>query len=103
VTSGDAREGVARAALGQDWIAKAPAILVLGAAYERTARKYRERTQRYVHIESGHAAQNVSLQAQALRLGTTTVGAFRDAELTRVVGMPREVKPVAVLPVGRPR
>jgi len=101
--TGDAREGVARAALGQDWIAEAPAILVVGAVYERTARKYRERTARYVHIESGHAAQNVYLQAEALGLGTTIVGAFRDEELVRALGMPTEVKPLAVLPVGRPR
>jgi SagB-type dehydrogenase family enzyme len=100
---GDVRVGVARAALGQDWISEAPAILVLGAVYERTARKYRERTARYVHIESGHAAQNVYLQAEALGLGTTIVGAFHDDDLSLVVGMSGRVKPLALLPVGRPR
>jgi SagB-type dehydrogenase family enzyme len=103
VTEGDVRVGVARAALGQDWISEAPAILVLGAVYERTERKYRQRTARYVHIESGHAAQNVYLQAEALGLGTTIVGAFHDGDLTRVVGLPGRVKPLALLPVGRPR
>ena len=100
---GDVRVGIARAALRQDWISEAPAILVLGAVYERTARKYRERTARYVHIESGHAAQNVYLQAEALGLGTTIVGAFDDDDLSRVTGMSQRVKPLAVLPVGRPR
>jgi nitroreductase len=70
---------------------------------ERTERKYRQRTARYVHIESGHAAQNVYLQAEALGLGTTIVGAFDDGDLTRVVGLSGRVKPLALLPVGRPR
>lgn len=102
-TEGDVRVGVARAALGQAWISEAPAILVLGAVYERTERKYRQRTARYVHIESGHAAQNVYLQAEALGLGTTIVGAFHDGDLSRVVGLSGPVKPLALLPVGRPR
>ena len=100
---GDARASVARAALDQDWIAEAPAIVVLAGVYERTARKYRRRAPRYVHMEAGHAAQNVYLQAVALGLGTTVVGAFRDAELVRALGLPEGNAPLAVLPVGRPR
>jgi len=102
-TAGDARAAVARAALGQDWVAEAPVVVVLAAVYQRTARKYGERAPRYVHIEVGHAAQNVYLQAAALGLGTTMVGAFRDEELARVLGLPGQVKPVGILPVGKPR
>jgi SagB-type dehydrogenase family enzyme len=102
-SAGDPRADVAKAALDQAWVAEAPAIVVLAAVYERTARKYRERTARYVHIEAGHAAQNVYLQATALGLGTTLVGAFRDPELIRVLGLPANAKPVALLPVGKPR
>ena len=102
-SEGDRRAEVAKAALDQDWIAEAPAILVITGVYERTAHKYRNRAPRYVHIEAGHAAQNVYLQATALGLGTTIVGAFRDAELMRALGVEGEAKPLAVLPVGRAR
>lgn len=102
-SEGDVRAGVADAALSQDWVAEAPAIVVLAAVPERTGRKYGERAPRYVHMEVGHAAQNVYLQATALALGTTLVGAFRDAELARVLGLPEEVKPLALLPIGKPR
>ncbi|MCD4840660.1 MAG: nitroreductase family protein [Methanosarcinales archaeon] len=37
--------------------------------YERTTRKYGERGVRYMHMEVGHAAQNVYLQAVSLGLG----------------------------------
>jgi SagB-type dehydrogenase family enzyme len=103
VRDGDPRAGVAEAALDQDWVAKAPAIVVIAAVYERTARKYGKRAERYVHMEAGHAAQNVYLQAAALGLGTTMVGAFRDEDLSRVLGLTGHTKPVGLLPVGKPR
>ena len=100
---GDRRAGVAEAALDQDWVAEAPAILVLAAVQQRTARKYGARAARYVHIEVGHAAQNVYLQALALGLGTTVVGAYRDDPLADLLELPRQAKPLALLPVGVPR
>ena len=102
-SEGDPRTGIVDAALHQQWIADAPAIVVLAAVYERSAGKYRERAERYVHMEVGHAAQNAYLQATALGLGTTMVGAFRDAELARVLGLPEDEKPLGLLPVGKPR
>ncbi|MGH7859295.1 MAG: nitroreductase family protein, partial [Candidatus Binatia bacterium] len=33
-------------------------------------------------------------------LGATFVGAFDDAEVTRILGLPDDVQPVAILPVG---
>ncbi|MBW2726166.1 MAG: SagB/ThcOx family dehydrogenase [Deltaproteobacteria bacterium] len=101
-SQGELRARVAEAALDQEWIATAPAIVVLTAVYERTARKYRKRTERYVHIEAGHAAQNVYLQAEALGLGTTMVGAFHDDKLSRVLGLKEREVPIALLPVGKP-
>lgn len=100
---GDARRAVGRAALGQDWVAQAPAILAVAGRVERTARKYGGRAPRYVHIEVGHAAQNVYLQAQALGLGTCMVGAFRDEALSRALALPEGVEPFALLPVGEVR
>ena len=100
---GDPRGAVARAALLQGWIADAPAILVLAGVIERSAGKYGDRAPRYVHMEVGHAAQNVYLQAEALGLGTCMVGAFHDWQLKRVLALPEAEVPLALLPVGTPR
>lgn len=97
---GDHRSAVARAALDQRWMADAPVILVVGADFARTTGRYGERGRQYVHMEVGHAAQNVHLQAGALGLGMTVVGAFRDAEVARVVGLASREQPLALLPVG---
>lgn len=98
---GDRRAELAAAALGQDWIADAPAVLVLAAVYPRTAGKYGARAESYVHIEVGHAAQNVYLQALALGLGTTEVGAFDDRAVKPVLGLAADQAPLAIMPIGR--
>lgn len=97
----DRRRALAEAALNQMFIAEAPITIVVAAIYERTAARYGERAPRYVHIEVGHAGQNICLQAVALGLGSVTVGAFRDAEVKRIVGLAPEEQPLYLLPVGR--
>lgn len=103
LSDGDRRAALARAAIGQSWITEAACVLVLTAVYERTAGKYGERGERYVHMEVGHVGQNVYLQARALGLGTTMVGAFRDQEVHRVLGLEADEAPLAILPIGRLR
>jgi len=63
VTEGDKRSELSNAALHQSPIKEAPAVIVISAVYERTTGKYGERGIRYVHMEAGHAAQNICLQA----------------------------------------
>ncbi len=100
-SAGDRRAAIAEAALSQRWIADAAAILILAAVEERTTVKYGRRGIRYVHIEIGHAAQNVYLQAAALGLGTTIVGAFKDNEVKDVANLRRDETPLCLLPIGR--
>jgi SagB-type dehydrogenase family enzyme len=101
IKEGDKREGLSYAALGQPWIKKAAVDFVIAAVYERTTRKYGERGIRYVHIEVGHAAQNLLLQATALGIGAVTVGAFYDSEVKKVVGLKNEEQPLYIIPVGK--
>ena len=100
---GDLRPALARAALNQSWIADAPAAVVIAAVPRRSTRKYGERGIRYVHIEVGHAGQNLLLQATAVGLGGTVVGAFDDAAVQRLLELPDGEHPLAILPVGYPR
>jgi len=100
----DLRRAIHRAALLQDPILQAPAVFVIAAVYERTSRKYGEaRTPRYVHIEAGHAAQNLLLEAVALGLGGVPVGAFNDGEVQKALSLPADHRPLYLIPVGHPR
>ncbi len=57
----DVRAELAIAALGQGWVKDAAIDIVFAAVYERVTRKYGKRGIRYVHMEAGHAAQNIYL------------------------------------------
>jgi len=101
--SGDLREAVAQASLGQMWMADAPLSLVVTAEYARIERKYGSRGRRYAMIEVGHVGQNIFLQAEALGLGVGIVGAFDDGRLAKVLHLPGAHEPLIVMPVGHPR
>lgn len=103
LASGDLRKRLASAALGQSCVRRAPAVLVIASVYKRTTGKYGQRGRRYVHMEVGHAAQNVYLQAAARGLGTVLVGAFDDQEVQDVLGLPPDHEPLGLMPVGRKR
>lgn len=100
---GDRRQQLARAALQQEAVYEAPAIVVISVVYERTTQKYGQRGRQYALIEVGHAAQNVLLQAVALGLGAVPIGAFYDHEVKRLIGMKADEEPVYLIPVGKRR
>ena len=87
---GDQRAALASAAFGQDWVNEGAAVIVVAAAYGRTTRKYGQRGIRYVHMEAGHAAQNIHLQAVALNLGAVVVGAFDDDKVKKMALLKNE-------------
>jgi len=97
---GDVRLELARAALDQEFIYQAPVNIVICAEYERTLRRYGTRGERYVHIEVGHAGQNIYLQATALGLATVAVGAFYDEQVRQALRLDKQYKPLYIMPVG---
>ena len=99
---GEVRLELARAALNQDYIYEAPVDIVICAIYERTTRGYGNRGERYVHIEVGHAGQNIYLQATALGLATVAIGAFHDEQVREVLRLDKQYKPLYIMPVGKP-
>jgi len=101
MVSGDQRNALAQAALHQACVEKGAAVIVFAAVYERTTGKYGDRGIRYTHIEVGHAAQNVYLQAEALHLGTVMVGAFYDTEVQAVLHLREDEQPLGIMPIGR--
>ena len=103
LAKGDKRAALARAAWGQRFIKEGAALVVISAIYERTTKKYGQRGIRYVHMEAGHAAQNVFLQASSLGLATVVVGAFDDNAVRDILGLSAEEHPLYLMPLGRGR
>ncbi len=101
-SSGDSREELAMAALKQDFIKDAPAILFYSAIFSRTTQKYGDRgKERYVCMDLGHSAENVYLQCASLGLGTCAIGAFTDDMVSSVMMLEKKEVPLYLMPVGK--
>lgn len=103
VREGDLAAPLYEACLRQPWVYGARAVITITAIYERTTSVYGERGVRYVHMEAGHAAQNIYLQATALGLATVAVAAFYDEMVREVIGASPDEEPLYVMPIGRRR
>jgi len=100
IAEGDFRKEVARTALSQMWMARAPINLVITSEYSRITSKYGTRGEMYAIIEAGLAGQNIFLQAEALGLRAGIVGAFQGNDVIRVMKISRAHDPLLILPVG---
>ncbi len=100
--SGDVRPELAKAALDEESIYEAPVDIIICAVYSRTLVGYGDRGERYVHIEVGHAGQNIYLQATALGLATVAIGAFDDEQVKQVLRLDKPYKPLYIMPIGKP-
>jgi SagB-type dehydrogenase family enzyme len=102
LTDADLRMEMMAAGLGQTAIGDAAAVFVIAGVVARTEAKYGDRAERYVILEAGHAAQNLLLEAVALGLGAVPIGAFHDDEVQRTLALPDDIRPLYLIPVGRP-
>ena len=100
---GDVRQQLRKTTPEQGWVEEAPCVFVVTGIYERTTGKYGERGIRYVHLEAGHVAQNLLLQAVTLGLGGVTVGAFRQRPVEQILDLRAREKALYLIPVGQPR
>ena len=76
-------------------------VFIFTAVYARTTGKYGDSGIRYVHMEAGHAAENLCLQATALELGAVTVGAFYDEQVSSLLKLPQGEEPLYIIPAGK--
>ena len=98
----DVRPRLAQVALRQECIHQAPLDIVICARYERTLPRYGSRGVRYIHMEAGHASQNIYLEAAALGLATVAIGAFNDEQVREALSLPKQYQPLYIMPLGKP-
>jgi nitroreductase len=96
------KKKIAAAALNQNFIAEAP-LVIIGCTDSRISYKYGERG---VHL---YSIQDVALSIMGMMLvayenglGSCWVGAFREDEVFKILHMPKNLRPVAIVPVGYP-
>jgi len=91
---------LARAALGQDFIAEAPLVIV-ACTDSRIERRYGSRgLSLYSIMDVAASVQNVLLAAHSMGLGACWVGAFNEDGVHMLLDLPRKLRPVAMVPIG---
>ncbi|MFQ5909014.1 MAG: nitroreductase family protein [Thermoplasmata archaeon] len=97
------KQDLARAALDQKFVAEAPVVVAVCANQARSAAEYGARGADLYSIQDCAAAtQNLLLTAFSIGLGTCWVGAFDEEAVSRLLGLPEDVRPLALIPVGYP-
>lgn len=97
----DVRAGLRAAAHDQDSITSAPSVFVFAAVYERAAARLGPGSEPYVHMDLGHAAQNLLLQATALDLSGVPIAWLEAHGVREVLGLPADQVPLYLVPIGR--
>jgi SagB-type dehydrogenase family enzyme len=62
-------------------------LIFISAVFERSIIKYGDRGYRFILLEAGHVAQNMSLLANSLGLGCVTIGGFFDRLVDDFLGL----------------
>lgn len=103
VTDPETKRRLSDAALRQTFIEEAPVVIVVCVDVARSSSGYGSRgANLYCLQDTAAATENILLATQGLGLAACWVGAFYEDEVARVVNSPRNVRPVAIVPVGRP-
>ena len=84
----------------KDWFAKAPVVIVACCTPE--AAWSRQDGETYWKVDMAVAVQNMILVAHELGLGTCWIGAFDEAKVKDALGIPKEVRVIALISLGYP-
>lgn len=103
LAEGDQRHTLRDATDHQECLGEGAADIVIGAAGAATLERYGERGGRFLHMEAGHVAQNICLQATCLGLATTTVAAFNDERMAQAARLNDGEIALYAIPIGHPR
>jgi nitroreductase len=96
------KEKLVKAALEQDFIAQVP-LVVVGCADEKTALRYGERGKNFYSVcDVATSIQNLMLLAVEKGLGTCWIGAFDEKEVSKILNLPKNLRPIAIIPLGYP-
>jgi len=103
VESTETKEMLADAAFGQDFVAKAPVVIVVCSDTEKIRKAYGERGMNLYTIQGTAAAtQNLLLTAWDMGIGGCWVGAFNEGKVAEALFLPSGVRPLAMVPLGIP-
>lgn len=101
IHDGDYRPQLTTASVGRYFIEGGAIYILFTGIYSRIGTTAGGEGAKYVHMEVGHAAQNVYLQAVSLGLGTVVNGGIDGDGIRRILELPVNEEPLYFMPVGK--
>ena len=95
----ETKKKLSRAAMNQSFIGQAPVVLAACATESKAVMSCGHPT---YAVDLSIAFAYMLLQAYELGLGTCWIGAFNEDEVKSVLGVPKDVRVVALSPLGYP-
>jgi len=99
VKNPEVRSRIAQAANGQGFVGEAPVVIVACAVTDEVVMSC---GQLCYPIDVAIALDHISLVAVELGLGTCWIGAFNEEKIKAILGIPKEVRVVQLMPIGYP-
>lgn len=93
------RRALAEAARGQSFVGQAPVVIVACAA---DTKKVMPCGLPSFQIDVAIALEHIALQAASEGLGTCWIGAFDEARVKKLLGIPDQARVVELMPLGYP-
>ena len=100
VKSESMRKELARAAKGQSFVAEAPVVIVACGTITDYVMTCGQVT---YPIDLAIAVDHMTLEAVEQGLGTCWIGAFFEPEVKKLLNIPKDIRMVALLPIGYPK
>ncbi len=99
VKNNETKKKLAKAAFGQSFIAEAPIVIVACGTEPKSVMAC---GQPAYTVDVSIAFAFMILQAYELGLGTCWIGAFKEDETKKILSVPKDVRVVAMTPLGYP-
>ncbi|MFH1778871.1 MAG: nitroreductase family protein [Candidatus Omnitrophota bacterium] len=102
ISDQDIKNRLVNAALEQAFISEAPLVIV--ACADLTIEKYygKRGSELYALQDIAASIQNLMLLCYERGLGSVWIGAFNEGEVTKILNLPSNLRPVSLIPVGYP-
>ena len=81
---------VTAACFGQSFVKASAVTFIWAAVPYRMNWRYGERGYRYLHLDAGHACQNLYLSAETIDCGVCAIAAYDDDQLNQLLGIDGE-------------
>ncbi len=102
VFNSEVKKALAAAAFNQEFVSQAPLAVVVCALPGKSEARYGKRGRDlYVYQDTAAAVENLLLLATSLGYGSCWVGAFDENRAKQALQLPEEMRPVAIVPIGK--